>query len=92
MSDFDGLGGGGKAGSLDPILRFPFLRFVWFCGDFAGGDRRRAAGVLLSDCTVDGAMLYAKWIGLRQAIGWMMGTLVSALSAYLSLKIDCQLG
>jgi zinc/manganese transport system permease protein len=39
-----------------------------------------------------GAMLYAERIGPRLAIGWTMGTLVSALGVYLSLKIDLPTG
>ena len=37
-------------------------------------------------------MLYAESIGPRLAIGWTMGTLVSALGVYLSLKIDLPTG
>jgi zinc/manganese transport system permease protein len=54
------------------------------------------AGVLLVFCYLIvpsvGAMLYAKRIGPRLAIGWTMGTLVSALGVYLSLKIDLPTG
>jgi zinc/manganese transport system permease protein len=54
------------------------------------------AGVLLVFCYLIvpsvGAMLYAKQIGPRLAIGWTMGTLVSALGVYLSLKIDLPTG
>src|SRR5713226_7438769 len=39
-----------------------------------------------------GAMLYAGRIGPRLAIGWTMGTLVSAVGVYLSLKIDLPTG
>ena len=38
------------------------------------------------------AMLYADSIGKRLAIGWSMGTLVSALGVYLSLKVDLPTG
>src|SRR5678816_374839 len=38
------------------------------------------------------AMLYADRIGTRLAIGWTMGTLVSALGVFLSLKIDLPTG
>jgi zinc/manganese transport system permease protein len=37
-------------------------------------------------------MLYARNVGPRLAIGWTMGTLVSALGVYLSLKIDLPTG
>jgi zinc/manganese transport system permease protein len=54
------------------------------------------AGVLLVFCYLIvpsvGAMLYADRIGPRLAIGWSMGTLVSALGVYLSLKLDFPTG
>jgi len=54
------------------------------------------AGVLLVFCYLIvpsvGAMLYSARIGQRLAIGWTMGTLVSALGIYLSLKIDLPTG
>jgi zinc/manganese transport system permease protein len=54
------------------------------------------AGVLLVFCYLIvpsvGAMLYAESIGPRLAIGWTMGTLVSALGVYLSLKLDLPTG
>ena len=54
------------------------------------------AGVLLVFCYLIvpsvGAMLYAENIGPRLAIGWTMGTLVSALGVYLSLQIDLPTG
>ena len=39
-----------------------------------------------------GAMLYADTIGRRLAVGWTMGTVVSALSVYLSLYLDLPTG
>jgi len=54
------------------------------------------AGVLLVFCYLIvpsvGAMLYAEQIGPRLAIGWTMGTLVSALGVYLSLHVDLPTG
>ncbi len=54
------------------------------------------AGVLLVFCYLIvpsvGAMLYSERIGTRLAIGWTMGTLVSALGVYLSLEIDLPTG
>jgi zinc/manganese transport system permease protein len=54
------------------------------------------AGVLLVFCYLIvpsvGAMLYAERIGPRLAIGWTMGTVVSALGVGLSLKIDLPTG
>jgi zinc/manganese transport system permease protein len=54
------------------------------------------AGVLLVFCYLIvpsvGAMLFADRIGSRLAIGWTMGTLVSALGVYLSVVIDLPTG
>jgi zinc/manganese transport system permease protein len=54
------------------------------------------AGVLLVFCYLIvpsvAAMLYAEHIGKRLAIGWSMGTLVSALGVYLSLQLDLPTG
>ena len=54
------------------------------------------AGVLLVFCYLIvpsvGAMLFSANIGKRLAIGWTMGTLVSAIGVYLSLKIDLPTG
>jgi zinc/manganese transport system permease protein len=54
------------------------------------------AGVLLVFCYLIvpsvGAMLYAERVGPRLAIGWTMGTAVSAIGVYLSLKIDLPTG
>ena len=54
------------------------------------------AGVLLVFCYLIvpsvGAMLYADGIGARLAIGWTMGTVVSALGVYLSLLMDLPTG
>ena len=54
------------------------------------------AGVLLVFCYLIvpsvGAMLFAEKIGRRLAIGWTMGTLVSALGVYLSVVLDLPTG
>jgi len=54
------------------------------------------AGVLLVFCYLIvpsvAAMLYADSIGKRLAIGWTMGTIVSALGVYLSLMVDLPTG
>jgi zinc/manganese transport system permease protein len=54
------------------------------------------AGVLLVFCYLIvpavAAMLYADTIGRRLAIGWIMGTVVSALGVYLSLIMDLPTG
>jgi len=54
------------------------------------------AGVLLVFCYLIvpsvAAMLYSERIGKRLAIGWSMGTIVSALGVYLSLALDLPTG
>src|SRR5262252_6847309 len=54
------------------------------------------AGVLLVFCYLIvpsvAAMLYAETIGRRLAIGWTMGTVVSALGVYFSLVLDLPTG
>jgi zinc/manganese transport system permease protein len=54
------------------------------------------AGVLLVFCYLIvpsvAAMLYSERIGRRLAIGWTMGTVVSALGIYLSLSLDLPTG
>jgi len=54
------------------------------------------AGVLLVFCYLIvpsvAAMLYADTIGKRLAIGWTMGTVVSAVGVYLSLHLDLPTG
>ena len=54
------------------------------------------AGVLLVFCYLIvpsvGAMLYADTVGRRLAIGWTMGTVVSAMGVYLSLALDLPTG
>jgi len=54
------------------------------------------AGVLLVFCYLIvpsvAAMLYAERIGPRLALGWTMGTLVSALGCILSVEIDLPTG
>jgi zinc/manganese transport system permease protein len=54
------------------------------------------AGVLLVFCYLIvpsvAAMLYAEDIGPRLAIGWTMGTVVSALGVWLSLQMDLPTG
>ena len=56
----------------------------------------RIAGVLLVFCYLIvpsvAAMLYSDRIGKRLAIGWSMGTIVSALGVYFSLALDLPTG
>jgi zinc/manganese transport system permease protein len=54
------------------------------------------AGVLLVFCYLIvpsvAAMLYAESVGRRLAIGWTMGTVVSAIGVYASLQLDLPTG
>ncbi len=54
------------------------------------------AGVLLVFCYLIvpsvGGILFAETTGRRLAVGWGMGTLVSALGVYLSLRLDLPTG
>jgi zinc/manganese transport system permease protein len=54
------------------------------------------AGVLLVFCYLIvpsvAAMLYSEHVGRRLAIGWTMGTVVSALGIYLSVQLDLPTG
>jgi zinc/manganese transport system permease protein len=54
------------------------------------------AGVLLVFCYLIvpsvGAMLFADKVGRRLAIGWTMGTLVSAMGVYFSVLLDMPTG
>jgi zinc/manganese transport system permease protein len=54
------------------------------------------AGVLLVFCYLIvpsvAAMLYTEHVGRRLAIGWTMGTVVSAAGVFLSLKLDLPTG
>lgn len=78
-------------------LSVRFLDFLFYASfGFVVTSSVAIAGVLLVFCYLIvpsvGAMLYAENIGPRLAIGWTMGTLVSALGVYLSLKIDLPTG
>ena len=59
-------------------------------------DASAIAGVLLVFCYLIvpsvGAMLFADRVGRRLAIGWIMGTLVSALGVYFSVQLDLPTG
>lgn len=89
--------------STDPVaaekqgLSVRFLDFLFYASfGFVVTSSVAIAGVLLVFCYLIvpsvAAMLYAERIGPRLAIGWTMGTLVSALGVYLSLKIDLPTG
>ncbi|HWY44310.1 MAG TPA: metal ABC transporter permease [Candidatus Sulfotelmatobacter sp.] len=84
-----------KAETLGVNVRFwDFLFYASF--GFVVTSSVAIAGVLLVFCYLIvpsvGAMLFADRIGPRLAIGWTMGTLVSALGCYLSVVIDTPTG
>jgi len=84
-----------KAEQLGVSVRFwDFLFYASF--GFVVTSSVAIAGVLLVFCYLIvpsvGAMLFADRIGPRLAIGWTMGTLVSALGCYLSVMLDTPTG
>ena len=85
----------GKAEQSGMNVRFwDFLFYASF--GFVVTSSVAIAGVLLVFCYLIvpsvGAMLFADRIGPRLAIGWTMGTLVSALGCYLSVQLDTPTG
>jgi len=85
----------GKAEMSGMNVRFwDFLFYASF--GFVVTSSVAIAGVLLVFCYLIvpsvGAMLFADRIGTRLAIGWTMGTLVSALGCYLSVQLDTPTG
>jgi len=85
--------GGAEKSGLNTRL-WDFLFYASF--GFVVTSSVSIAGVLLVFCYLIvpsvGAMMYADRIGTRLAIGWTMGTVVSALGVYLSLLIDLPTG
>ncbi len=84
-----------KAEGLGLSVRFwDFLFYASF--GFVVTSSVAIAGVLLVFCYLIvpsvGAMLFADRIGPRLAIGWTMGTLVSALGCLLSVQLDTPTG
>jgi zinc/manganese transport system permease protein len=77
-----------------PIAFWDFLFYASF--GFVVTSSVAIAGVLLVFCYLIvpsvAAMLYADTIGKRLAVGWAMGTVVSALGVYLSLRLDLPTG
>src|ERR1041384_6515000 len=74
-----------------------FLDFLFYASfGFVVTSSVAIAGVLLVFCYLIvpsvGAMLFADRVGRRLAIGWTMGTVVSALGVYLSLVLDLPTG
>src|SRR6266852_5074990 len=82
-----------EAGGLN-IKFWDFLFYASF--GFVVTSSVAIAGVLLVFCYLIvpsvGAMLFADRIGTRLAIGWTMGTLVSALGCYFSVYFDLPTG
>jgi len=89
--------------SLDPAraeaegISFRLWDFLFYASfGFVVTSSVAIAGVLLVFCYLIvpsvGAMLFADKIGKRLAIGWTMGTLVSALGCYLSVFFDLPTG
>src|SRR2546426_101917 len=77
-----------------PIRVWDFLFYASF--GFVVTSSVAIAGVLLVFCYLIvpsvGAMLFADRVGRRLAIGWTMGTLVSALGVYFSVELDLPTG
>jgi len=68
------------------------LRLFRICGYLVGGHRRRPARFLLSDRPQRWRHALCRSHRPALAIGWTMGTLVSALGVYLSVKLDTPTG
>ena len=78
-------------------LNYRFWDFLFYASfGFVVTSSVAIAGVLLVFCYLIvpsvAAMLYAENIGPRLAIGWTMGTVVSALGVWLSLQLDLPTG
>jgi zinc/manganese transport system permease protein len=85
------------AGAEAQGLSIRFWDFLFYASfGFVVTSSVAIAGVLLVFCYLIvpsvGAMLFADRIGPRLAIGWTMGTLVSALGVYLSVHLDLPTG
>jgi zinc/manganese transport system permease protein len=78
-------------------LRIRFWDFLFYASfGFVVTSSVAIAGVLLVFCYLIvpsvGAMLFVDGIGRRLAVGWTMGTLVSALGVYFSVLLDLPTG
>ena len=78
-------------------LNYRFWDFLFYASfGFVVTSSVAIAGVLLVFCYLIvpsvAAMLYSETIGTRLAIGWTMGTVVSALGVWLSLILDLPTG
>src|SRR6202521_2628821 len=83
--------------SEQPHLNFRLWDFLFYASfGFVVTSSVAIAGVLLVFCYLIvpsvGAMLFADRIGSRLAIGWTMGTLVSALGCYFPVYFDLPTG
>ena len=83
--------------AIDRGLSVRFWDFLFYSSfGFVVTSSVAIAGVLLVFCYLIvpsvAAMLYADTVGKRLAIGWTMGTVVSALGVYLSLVLDLPTG
>jgi zinc/manganese transport system permease protein len=81
----------------DTKLNVRFWDFLFYASfGFVVTSSVSIAGVLLVFCYLIvpsvAAMLYAESIGRRLAIGWTMGTIVSAVGVYASLQLDLPTG
>jgi zinc/manganese transport system permease protein len=81
----------------EPKLNVRFWDFLFYASfGFVVTSSVSIAGVLLVFCYLIvpsvAAMLYAESIGRRLAIGWTMGTVVSAVGVYASLQLDLPTG
>jgi zinc/manganese transport system permease protein len=84
-------------GGEQPNLNVRLWDFLFYASfGFVVTSSVAIAGVLLVFCYLVvpsvGAMLFADRIGTRLAIGWTMGTLVSALGCYFSVLFDTPTG
>src|SRR6185295_17719256 len=81
----------------EPRLNVRFWDFLFYASfGFVVTSSVAIAGVLLVFCYLIvpsvAAMLYSERIGRRLAIGWTMGTVVSALGIFLSVHLDLPTG
>src|SRR3954464_1744558 len=81
------------SGAVERGMSVRFWDFLFYASfGFVVTSSVAIAGVLLVFCYLIvpsvAAMLYAETVGRRLAIGWTMGTVVSAVGVYLSLKLD----
>jgi zinc/manganese transport system permease protein len=86
-----------NSAELQPKLNVRLWDFLFYASfGFVVTSSVAIAGVLLVFCYLVvpsvGAMLFADRIGTRLAIGWTMGTLVSALGCYFSVFFDTPTG